>query len=167
MSLQDLPERGIYVLVISISRTLRIKVGKLGEKTFRSGYYAYTGSALGRNAASLPFRLARHLKTAKKKHWHIDFLLADSNARIEATVAVSCRQNLECQINQLIRSHWKAETPVPQFGASDCKNKCGSHLLYFGSKDVKDEMGMLFKTKHPNCVFLDLPGPLSVTTQNS
>jgi Uri superfamily endonuclease len=122
-----------------------MNVGKLGIKTFLPGYYAYTGSALGKGASSLPNRLARHLKTAKKKHWHIDFLLADENVSIEAMVVVSSKQKLECQVNQLIRNQMKAKIPVPEFGACDCNRRCGSHLLYFGNKDIMLKIWALFQ----------------------
>ena len=108
-----------------------MNVGKLGIETFLPGYYVYTGSALGKGATSLPNRLARHLKTLKKKHWHIDFLLSKTEASIEAIAAVSGTQNSECEINQFIRSQMKAKVLIPKFGASDCKNNCESHLLFF------------------------------------
>ncbi|MFQ6068459.1 MAG: hypothetical protein ACE5KD_02840 [Candidatus Bathyarchaeia archaeon] len=58
---EKLPEKGVYTLIIFVSDKLKISVGRLGIKTFSSGYYVYTGSALGRGATSLPNRLARHL----------------------------------------------------------------------------------------------------------
>lgn len=98
--LKKLPKKGTYTLIILVSNELKVNVGKLGIETFLPGYYVYTGSALGKGATSLPNRLARHLKTLKKKHWHIDFLLSKKEASIKAIVAVSGKQNSECEINQ-------------------------------------------------------------------
>jgi len=54
-----------------LNRKQMIKVGALGEKCFDEGYYAYIGSAL----SGLKGRINHHLKTGKKLHWHIDYLL--------------------------------------------------------------------------------------------
>lgn len=131
LSLQKLPEKGTYVLLVFVSDMLELNVGGLGAKAFLPGYYAYTGSARGRGAVSLPNRIARHMKTAKRKHWHIDFLLVNTHADVEVIIAFSSKEKLECEINQLIRKKLNAKVLVPKFGASDCQNKCESHLLFF------------------------------------
>jgi len=83
-----LPVRGIYSLIIFLSKEIRANVGQLGVKVFPKGYYMYTGSALGSGASSLKQRVSRHLrKTGKVKHWHIDFLLAHGDATVTAVVA--------------------------------------------------------------------------------
>ncbi|MFP3985562.1 MAG: GIY-YIG nuclease family protein [Candidatus Bathyarchaeia archaeon] len=153
----ELPEQRTYTLLISVSTERKIDVGKLGQKTFLPGYYVYTGSASGKGATSIHCRLARHLRTVKKKHWHIDFLLADKNATIEAlAVIASNKQDIECQTNRFIGVNMKSRILIPKFGASDCRNKCGSHLLYLGSMDVKQEIRALLKKKFgENCGFLD------------
>ncbi len=53
-------------------------VGRLGKREFDAGLYVYTGSALN----SLPGRVGRHLRKLKKKHWHIDYLIADASVEI-------------------------------------------------------------------------------------
>jgi len=132
-------------------------VGRLGIETFLPGYYVYTGSALGKGATSLPNRLARHIKTMKKKHWHIDFLLTKKEATIEAIAIVPNKQNSECHINQLIKSKMKAKVLIPKFGASDCKNGCESHLLYVGKKVINRKICTLFRKKFgEDCTFLNL-----------
>ncbi len=142
-----LHEKGTYTLLVSVSSKLKVNVGKLGLKAFLPGYYAYTGSALGKGATSLPNRLARHLKTVKNKHWHIDFLLGDENVAVEAVFCVSNEQNLECQVNQSIKRQLDAKVLIPEFGASDCKNQCKSHLLYLGHQDAQPEIRALFERK--------------------
>jgi len=45
--LDILPGRGIYTLIIFLSKRKTIEVGRLGKVAFPSGYYAYTGSGDG------------------------------------------------------------------------------------------------------------------------
>jgi Uri superfamily endonuclease len=137
-SLEKLPEKGTYILLIFVTDVLKVSVGELGVKIFWPGYYTYTGSALGKGASSLLNRLARHLKTAKKKHWHIDFLLPNTHVNIEAIIVISSNRKLECEVNQLLREKIKAKVTIPKFGASDCQKKCGSHLLFFPEMTKRD-----------------------------
>jgi Uri superfamily endonuclease len=60
--------KGIYTLVIGLTASTTISVGKLGNISFPYGYYAYVGSVLN----GLEARIARHLKEEKLFHWHID-----------------------------------------------------------------------------------------------
>jgi Uri superfamily endonuclease len=39
------PLKGTYILIIQINKTIRPKIGALGEPTFPAGLYAYVGSA--------------------------------------------------------------------------------------------------------------------------
>ena len=111
-----------YQLIIKLSQESRIKVGRLGEFHFPAGWYIYTGSAR-RNVSA---RIKRHSSKVKKLRWHIDYLLASPYSEI-----VEIKKSLipECELNQ--------GTPgiviIKGFGASDCKNKCKSHLKYLGT----------------------------------
>lgn len=128
---EKFPTKGIYTLIVFLSNDTQLKVGKLGIQTFPAGYYTYTGSALGKGASSLKQRVTRHLKKQKRKFWHIDFLLAHENATIITIIAVQTSRKLECKMNQYIRERLKTKIPVVGFGASDCKENCKSHLLFF------------------------------------
>jgi Uri superfamily endonuclease len=132
--------KGIYTLIILVNTKSRLKVRKLGYFNFKKGYYAYTGSALGAGAASLKRRVARHLKKKKSKHWHIDFLLANKNAQVTAVIAAESNANRECQINNLIKNIQGANVPIVGFGASDCKQNCKSHLIYFGEENIEEKI---------------------------
>jgi len=138
--LETLPIKGIYTLIIMVNTKSRLKVGKLGYFNFKKGYYAYTGSALGDGATSLKTRVARHLKKEKPKNWHIDFLLANKNAKVTAVIVAESNVNKECQINNLIKNIQGAKVPIVGFGASDCKQNCKSHLIYFGEENVKEKI---------------------------
>ncbi len=123
--------KGAYVLIIFVSKTLTTLVGQLGERKFRSGYYSYTGSATGEHSTDLQSRISRHLRTNKTKHWHVDYLLSEKAARIVGIIVVPSDGKVECEVNQRIRDALNGKIVVPKFGASDCTNKCGSHLLHF------------------------------------
>jgi Uri superfamily endonuclease len=107
---------------------------KLGRVLFQRGFYAYTGSALGNGATNLRHRIARHIKKEKTKRWHIDFLLSNKEVNVAQVIVAGSHVNRECQINGLIRSIDGAAIPINGFGSSDCKQNCGSHLIYLGNK---------------------------------
>ncbi len=142
-----LPTTGIYTLIVFLSNETRLKVGKLGIQRFPAGYYTYTGSALGMGPSSLRQRVARHLKKRKSKFWHIDFLLAHKNASVTAAVAAQVYREAECNINRSLKKRLKAKIPVVGFGASDCRQNCESHLLYFGAQNIKSHVSTLFVDK--------------------
>jgi len=108
-----------YQLLIEVTEPVRVCVGRLGTFDFPAGRYAYTGSAL-RNFET---RVNRHLSTAKRMHWHIDYLLAAPGVRV---VEVQRYNEAECLINK----RTEGEIPVTGFGASDCRAGCGSHLKW-------------------------------------
>lgn len=146
--LKNLPKKGVYTLIFYLSKPIRIRVGKLGLCPFRKGYYAYTGSALGETATSLPKRVARHLKRLKrKKRWHIDFLLANKNITILSVIATQTTEKQECLANQSLKQITDARVPVKNFGASDCQKLCKAHLLYFGEKNVFPTILAIYKRK--------------------
>ena len=132
MNLKDnfLSGRGVYTLILFVSKEATVPVGRLGTQTFPMGCYSYTGSALGKGA-SLKNRVTRHQRKEKRKFWHIDYLLADENVSVEAVVAAETSKKLECTTNQHIKTLLGAEVKVRGFGASDCQKNCESHLLYF------------------------------------
>lgn len=122
---------GVYSLLLFLSKEVMLPIGKLGTHKFPCGYYIYTGSALGRGAAGLKYRITRHLKKGKRLFWHIDYLLANQSISVEAIIAVETNEKLECIVNSYLRSNFGAKVLVNGFGSSDCRNNCGSHLLYF------------------------------------
>ena len=111
--------KGSYVLLIRLPEDETITAGKLGPVRFSRGYYAYTGSALG----GLQPRLDRHLRTGKKLHWHIDYLL--EKARIEEIVTCHTSERMECATARLLGERFNL---ISGFGSSDCR--CKSHLFF-------------------------------------
>jgi len=140
LSLDTLPAKGNYTLIVHVMAPSYIKMPKLGAVKLGKGYYAYTGSALGPGATSLRKRVARHFRKTKKKHWHIDYLLAKRAVRITTVVAALSNEDKECQIASLIENIEEAATPIVGFGASDCKHSCKSHLTYLGQSSSLEKV---------------------------
>ena len=140
-----LPTRGNYTLIILLESPRRIAAQNRSWSWLKRGYYAYTGSAVGKGAVSLRCRVGRHLRREKAKHWHIDHLLACSKARVTAVVACSSTINRECRINKVIQSIRGATVPIKGFGASDCQKNCKSHLVYLGEEEVYEAVIAAYK----------------------
>lgn len=122
-------EVGTYCLHLKLNFPRRIKIGKLGEYNFPAGDYSYVGSALG--SGGLRARMGRHLRGDGRRHWHIDWLRAESAVTGYFSLVSSLR--LECLWSQALMKFPDVSVPVPGFGASDCKdsyNPCPAHLVW-------------------------------------
>lgn len=116
--------KGCYCLIIELSESSKIKIGKkLGKIEFEKGHYVYVGSAMN----SLTARIERHLSEDKKMHWHVDYLL--KKAEITEVIYNESKRKIECDLSRFIST--KSEG-ITGFGCSDCD--CKSHLYYFKSK---------------------------------
>ncbi|MDY6764079.1 MAG: GIY-YIG nuclease family protein [Halobacteria archaeon] len=119
--------KGTYTLLLELDESKNIKVGSLGDREFKKGFYAYTGSALGPGGLK---RVDRHIRVSKgendTRQWHIDYLNGDHSTRI--LTVVKSYDKIECDVVERIRGQ-----RVEDFGASDCG--CDSHLIYSGSYD--------------------------------
>ena len=115
--------KGSYVLLIQLTKEQTITTGSLKATYFSRGYYAYVGSAMG----GFKSRLNRHLKSDKKPHWHIDYLL--EKATISEIVLCETKDRTECAITQALSCQFDS---IPGFGSSDCK--CRSHLFFATDK---------------------------------
>lgn len=112
---------GIYTLLVRLDAGAEIAVGALGTRRFDPGWYAYTGSALGRGGFT---RVDRHREVAAgvrdTRHWHLDYLLGHPDATL-ASVVTSPGAEAECIVARTVEG-----SSIPGFGASDCG--CDSHL---------------------------------------
>lgn len=118
---------GAYVLALSLDEPQTISIGRLGRFQMPAGWYLYSGSARG--PGGLAARLGRHrrrLGSAKRAHWHIDYLR--DQATWGGAWARCTRERLECCWAQAFCQLPGARLVVPGFGASDCK--CPGHLVY-------------------------------------
>jgi len=112
--------KGVYILVISVGKGIKVDVGVLGSVFFERGLYAYVGSAQN----GLERRVQRHLRKAKKKFWHIDYLLDDDAVRVMKVFCKEAGKSEECRIARKLSEKGIA---VKNFGCSDCR--CVSHLF--------------------------------------
>ena len=119
--------RGAYVLLLRLAQDEQMDIGRLGTFRFRRGEYAYVGSAMG----GLDTRIARHLRTKKKRHWHIDYLL--ERASVTDVLEFESSTRIECDLSDALASCEQSTTPVRRFGSSDCH--CLSHLHYLWERD--------------------------------
>lgn len=112
---------GTYSLLLGLDRPATIAVGALGERRFRPGVYAYTGSAFGPGGFA---RVERHRRVAAEavdvRHWHVDYLLPSTTVR---DVFTAPDEAIECTVARRLPGD-----RVAGFGASDCR--CDSHLAY-------------------------------------
>ena len=112
--------KGVYVLVISVSKDAKLNVGALGGVNFEEGLYAYVGSAQN----NLEKRIERHLGKVKRKFWHVDYLLDDDAVRVVKAFYREAGRSEECRIARRLAERGVA---VENFGCSDCS--CISHLF--------------------------------------
>ena len=116
--------KGCYCLIINLENNSNIKIGKkLGNTTFKKGYYVYVGSAMN----SLESRLNRHLSDEKKLHWHIDYLLKQAKV---TDIIYNENKKVECELSEYISTKTNG---IEGFGCSDCN--CESHLYYFKNRN--------------------------------
>ena len=112
---------GAYALILRLARDTRLDIRTLGRPVLPVGLYLYAGSARG--PGGIRARVGRHLRQPKARVWHIDHLT--EAARVEEVVAFPGGR--ECFIADFALARG-AQTPVPRFGASDCR-RCEAHLL--------------------------------------
>jgi len=118
-------EPGTYALLIDVFAPLELTVGMLGLVRLPAGSYAYAGSAHG--PGGLRGRLSRHVRTDRRRHWHIDYLT--EIAPISYVYPKTDARRLECRWAQRILDLNGATAPAPGFGSSDCRNACLAHLI--------------------------------------
>lgn len=120
--------RGIYILAVMVNRDKTVRIGSLGTIQFKKGLYAYVGSAQN----NLEKRLERHFKkAAKRKFWHIDYLLAEDDVSVVKAFFKKADKPEECATAQGLA---KFGFSVKGFGCSDCK--CESHLFMFENQSL-------------------------------
>ena len=117
--------KGSYCLIINQENDSEIEIGKrLRKINFDKGHYVYVGSAMN----SLEARLNRHLSDEKKIHWHVDYLLKQTE--ITDIIYNESTRKIECELSQYLSNKTDG---IKDFGCSDCD--CESHLYYFKNRD--------------------------------
>jgi Uri superfamily endonuclease len=122
--------KGIYVLVVQLSKNTDVTVGKLGKSSFAKGLYAYVGSAQN----VLEKRIERHFRKEKRVFWHVDYLLQSPASKILKVFYKTAGKPEECAIAKKIGAEGEA---IAGFGCSDCH--CKSHLFRVNDYDFLRE----------------------------
>lgn len=129
--------KGSYCLCIRVDRRMEVEVGAIGINKFQPGCYIYVGSAM----SGLEARIRRHLNTSMglptAVHWHIDYLLMEDCATVEAVYTLSSDKRMECSIASAISERG---LPIKGFGSSDCH--CDSHLFKVEANNLLSELGL-------------------------
>ena len=124
------PDAGVYQLFVRLRRSAILRVGSLGRVRFAAGTYIYTGRA----SRGLRARVLRHLQGGRRRHWHIDYLLAAPAASVVRMLLASTDPEDECRVNRSTADEgWIV---APRFGASDCRSGCPAHLWLVGPGDT-------------------------------
>ncbi len=132
----EIPDRGIYVLLLRVPEGRPIRVGSRGSVALQRGYYAYVGRA----KRGLRARLARHArKEGKRLRWHIDYLM--DIALLEEVWLLPLHAG-ECETASMLEQWGASREGLRGFGSGDCR--CPGHLLHLGEE----------KPKKPLCVSL-------------
>jgi sugar fermentation stimulation protein A len=141
--LQEIKDRGSYLLIIKLEVRQLIAVGRLGTFMFERGYYIYVGSAM----SNLKARIKRHRQKRKKRHWHIDYLTVVADELISLPIRSNQRQ--ECEIARALSSIVKGGPAG--FGSSDCS--CFTHLFRSEKSPLHMEVFhnvlQRFRMRHP------------------
>ncbi len=132
----DIPSLpGAYLLVIDLGRPLTFTIAGKRTVTLPPGRYAYCGSARG--PGGLAARLARHLRSGKSAHWHVDRL-----TRAGRVVAIGlCPHGRECALFDAVSQLPGVSIPAPGLGSSDC-DRCAAHLAAVGPAFLPRTIGL-------------------------
>ncbi len=121
-------KKGTYILILYLKGRKRIQIGRLGTFDFPRGYYAYVGSAFGPGGSEA--RLKHHLKIARKRHWHIDYLRREAMPK-EVWIYENGNR-IEHELAGVLQHPEDTVQLVSGFGSSDCM--CKKHLFYFKNR---------------------------------
>ncbi|MEM2909709.1 MAG: GIY-YIG nuclease family protein [Nitrososphaerota archaeon] len=115
---------GGYLLLIGLSRAVRVAFGSAGTILLKPGYYVYAGSAIGKAG----WRLLRHVGPFRRRpHWHVDRLLNKRAAKVLAIGILPSKRRTECALSHGVSL--MADYSLVGVGSTDCD--CPSHLHYF------------------------------------
>ena len=123
---------GTYCLALSLPRTKRLTIGKLGRFLFEHGIYLYAGSALG--PGGLAARLRHHCRSAPRPRWHVDYLRKHADPVAAFLRYAKCRE--ECRWAQMLRQIPILTGGPHGFGSSDCR--CPGHLFFLGPGSTRE-----------------------------
>jgi len=131
---------GTYILDLEVSKRVNISTRQLSWDLL-AGFYLYFGSVRGVTSTSIQNRIIRHFNLKKSIFWHIDYLTTHKGVILHQAYYKTGLKNTECQ-NLVNFSGEHSVRIIDKFGSSDCRNKCGGHLLYLGK--LKNDLNRAF-----------------------
>ena len=134
-------QKGNYILVLKINKNVLVALPRFGKIELSAGIYFYCGSAHGNGG--IRSRVKRHLKNNATKVWHIDHI--KSYMQVSEIWFQIDAANRECQFSQFLVNQKFSQIPIIGFGASDCKSRCGSHLIMFPKSTDLDVLYQEFR----------------------
>ncbi|MFX1286377.1 MAG: DUF123 domain-containing protein [Promethearchaeota archaeon] len=137
--------QGVYVLVFEIICSFLIDINRFNW-LLRTGFYLYFGSARGKTSTSLEKRLTRHFKRQKKTFWHIDYITSHPDTKMINAYYTTITGTTECSALQGFLQNFHNTEIIQKFGSSDCKAKCGGHLVFFSNNQaILNDLNNYFK----------------------
>jgi sugar fermentation stimulation protein A len=135
-------DKGAYLLIVEMKRACTVRAGSLGEVFLQRGWYVYVGSGM----KNLSAKIARHHRSNKRLHWHIDYLLEHVDPGDLTSLPIRSRHRLECRLARAVAEI--AAGSAARFGCSDCA--CPSHLFRFTSDPLRDRrfLDLLLHYRH-------------------
>ncbi len=127
---------GSYLLLVRLEQAVTIKAGRLPDRQYAAGWYVYAGSAMN----GLKPRLTRYLKTERKRHWHIDYLL--EHGEVTGAWMIGDTERRECALATGLRERFEW---IPGFGSTDCR--CPGHLVYCADEKLLRKAVTLLDTE--------------------
>ncbi len=143
---------GVYGILFEISQQLAVPTGRLGERAYAAGWYAYIGSALG----GISGRIGHHLRTHERPRWHIDHLLP--HGEVSAVVVAETHRRVECLLAAFLAQRFDV---VHRFGSSDCR--CAGHLFWSEARASLLD-AILEAVREVGCSPIETSGPFSDET---
>lgn len=114
---------GAYTLILHLKAPAILKRPRTAHQPLAPGWYIYAGSARG--PGGIRARLARHFRTDKRHHWHIDQLTSAIDVQLWA---IAKPDGHECDLVRQLNKTKLFHTACVGFGSSDCR-RCEAHLL--------------------------------------
>jgi Uri superfamily endonuclease len=111
------PLKGTYIFLARLKSAREIRINKRGQvHHFRSGWYAYVGSAF--NSGGLKSRLNRHFHGSGRAHWHIDFFRKVAVPHNRAWISCQAKK-IEREWSAALQLMPGVSIPAVNFGNSD------------------------------------------------
>jgi Uri superfamily endonuclease len=116
---------GTYVMVMTLKRSMSLRIGRLETFWLPAGYLLYVGSAFG--GGGVRGRTRRHRQAIAPKMWNLDHVKAV--ARPVEIWWTHFEKKVECRWAMALADLEGYRCPAPGFGSNDCQT-CPAHFYH-------------------------------------